>query len=110
MLNMKTVVILIGFIAFVSCNSKVEKTQELSETKQKDFLKGKIIDLTHEFSEETIYWVTAKEFEFDVVANGDTDKGFFYSANNFATAEHGGTHIDAPNHFAKHGQTTTKFL
>lgn len=51
--------------------------------------------------EETVYWVTAKEFEMDVVAAGETDKGFYYAANNFATAEHGGTHIDAPIHFAK---------
>ncbi|NNE76905.1 MAG: cyclase family protein, partial [Pricia sp.] len=63
-----------------------------------------IIDLTHSFSEETIYWVTSKEFEMDIVAKGETEKGYYYSANNFATAEHGGTHIDAPIHFAKNGQ------
>jgi kynurenine formamidase len=41
----------------------------------------------------------------DVVARGVTDKGYYYAANNFATAEHGGTHIDAPIHFAENGQT-----
>ncbi|MCC1485486.1 cyclase family protein [Winogradskyella immobilis] len=66
----------------------------------------RIIDLTHTFSEETVYWVTAKEFQLDVVAKGDTDKGFFYAANNFETAEHGGTHIDAPIHFSKGKHST----
>lgn len=64
------------------------------------FESEKIIDLTHTFSKETVYWVTAKEFKLDTVAYGETDSGFFYSANNFETAEHGGTHIDAPIHFA----------
>ncbi|EDP72644.1 hypothetical protein FBALC1_16122 [Flavobacteriales bacterium ALC-1] len=52
-----------------------------------------------------MYWVTAKEFKLDIVAKGDTDKGFFYAANNFETAEHGGTHIDAPIHFSKGKQS-----
>ena len=66
---------------------------------------GKIIDLTHSFSEESVYWVTAKEFQLEEVANGRTDAGFYYSANNFSTAEHGGTHIDAPIHFAENKQS-----
>lgn len=64
-----------------------------------------IIDLTHSFSDESLYWVTAKEFELEQVAKGETEHGYFYSANNFSTAEHGGTHIDAPIHFAKNAQT-----
>jgi kynurenine formamidase len=28
-----------------------------------------------------------------------TERGFYYAANRFEAAEHGGTHIDAPNHF-----------
>ncbi len=64
----------------------------------------KIIDLTHTFSEESVYWVTAKEFELEEVAKGQTEHGYFYAANNFSTAEHGGTHIDAPIHFAENAQ------
>jgi kynurenine formamidase len=30
-----------------------------------------------------------------------TPKGFYYAAGNYAAAEHGGTHIDAPFHFAE---------
>ncbi|APZ48012.1 cyclase [Polaribacter reichenbachii] len=82
-----------------------------SATKEKDFnnvdifKNKKLIDLTHSFSRESIYWVTAKEFELEVVAKGETDNGYFYAANNFETAEHGGTHIDAPIHFAKDKHT-----
>lgn len=65
----------------------------------------KIIDLTHEFSRETVYWVTAKEFELDTVFAGVTEQGFYYTANDITTAEHGGTHIDAPIHFAEGKQT-----
>lgn len=64
-----------------------------------------IIDLTHTFSEESVYWVTAEEFHLEEVAKGQTEHGYFYAANNFSTAEHGGTHIDAPIHFAENAQT-----
>ncbi len=82
----------------LSCQKAEHKEESKTST-------TKIIDLSHTFSEETVYWVTAKEFTLDVVAKGDTDKGFFYAANNFETAEHGGTHIDAPIHFAKGKQS-----
>lgn len=65
----------------------------------------RIIDLTHDFSNETVYWVTAREFKLDTVFAGNTDKGYYYTANNFASAEHGGTHIDAPIHFSKDRQS-----
>ena len=59
----------------------------------------KIVDLTYAFDESTIYWPTAEGFKLDVVSKGYTDKGFYYSANSFCAAEHGGTHLDAPIHF-----------
>lgn len=68
-------------------------------------IEGEIIDLTHAFSEESVYWVTAKEFRLEEVAKGKTQSGYYYSANNFSTAEHGGTHIDAPIHFAEDKQS-----
>lgn len=68
-------------------------------------LPGEIIDLTYPFSEESIYWVTAKEFDLKEVAKGPTKKGYYYSANNFSGAEHGGTHIDAPIHFAENAES-----
>jgi kynurenine formamidase len=62
---------------------------------------GNWIDLTQEFSAETIYWPTAKPFTLDVVSAGKTPGGYYYAANNFSAAEHGGTHLDAPVHFAE---------
>jgi kynurenine formamidase len=69
------------------------------------FPSGTWIDLTHDFSEETIYWVTAEPFKRTTVAEGMTDRGYYYSAYNFSAAEHGGTHIDAPIHFAEGKKT-----
>jgi len=62
---------------------------------------GQWIDLTHDFSTETIYWPTAESFKTNVVFEGITDKGYFHFARNYSAAEHGGTHIDAPIHFAE---------
>lgn len=59
------------------------------------------IDLTHELSADAIFWPTAEPFEMTTDFKGTTEKGFFYSAYSFAAAEHGGTHIDAPVHFAE---------
>jgi len=69
------------------------------------FPNGNWIDLSHDFSEDTIYWVTAEPFTRTTAAEGLTDKGYYYSAYNFSAAEHGGTHIDAPVHFAKGAKT-----
>lgn len=67
---------------------------------------GSWVDLTHDFSARTIYWPTAKPFELEVVSAQRTPAGYYYAANNFSAAEHGGTHVDAPIHFAE-GKWTT---
>jgi kynurenine formamidase len=59
------------------------------------------IDMTYTYDESTIFWPTAQPFELEVVAAGMTEGGYYYAANNFCTAEHGGTHLDAPVHFAE---------
>lgn len=64
-------------------------------------LSGTLVDLSHDYSAETVFWPTAESFKLEKVADGMTDGGYYYAANNFATSEHGGTHIDAPVHFAK---------
>jgi kynurenine formamidase len=67
---------------------------------------GTWIDLSHPFDPTTIYWPTAKPFRLEVVSAQRTPAGFYYAANNFSAAEHGGTHVDAPIHFAE-GKWTT---
>jgi kynurenine formamidase len=66
----------------------------------------RIIDLTHPFDEQTIYWPTdAASFQLTRLHYGTTDAGYFFAANAFCTPEHGGTHLDAPSHFAEGGVT-----
>lgn len=62
---------------------------------------GTLVDLSHDYSDQTVFWPTAESFKLDKVADGVTPQGYYYAANNFATSEHGGTHIDAPVHFAR---------
>jgi kynurenine formamidase len=69
---------------------------------------AKVVDLTYPFGAQTIYWPTAKRFALDTVHHGETPGGYWYEANNFAAAEHGGTHMDAPVHFAKGGADTAQ--
>lgn len=66
-----------------------------------------LVDLTHDFADDTIYWPTASGFEFVIDSRGMTEKGYWYEANTIRTAEHGGTHLDAPVHFAQ-GKTATE--
>jgi len=67
-----------------------------------DLRTARAVDLTHPFDERTIYWPTAPSaFELKRLHYGPTDAGYFYSANAFCTPEHGGTHLDAPIHFAE---------
>ena len=65
------------------------------------FGNGRWVDLTHVLNEDSVFWPTAKMFEKETVFEGRTDIGFYYSAYNFSAAEHGGTHVDAPVHFAE---------
>ena len=67
---------------------------------------GTWVDLSHDFSSETIYWPTATPFRLEIVSAQHTPGGFYYAANDFSTSEHGGTHLDAPIHFAE-GKWTT---
>jgi len=61
----------------------------------------RFVDLTHPFDQSTIYWPTSRSFQLEELHKGKTEKGYWYEANNFSGAEHGGTHIDAPSHFAE---------
>src|SRR5687767_7379318 len=69
------------------------------------FTAGRWIDLTHEFSSETLYWPTAEGFTLETEFHGQTPRGYFYAANRYRASEHGGTHLDAPIHFAEGRKT-----
>ena len=66
-----------------------------------------LVDLSHSYSSDTLYWPTSpSRFQKAVISFGETDNGGFYSAFSICTPEHGGTHLDAPMHFAKDGLPT----
>jgi kynurenine formamidase len=65
-----------------------------------------LLDLTHSFNAQTIYWPSnpPASFRLEQLARGQQPGGYFYSANAFSSAEHGGTHLDAPSHFSQGGR------
>lgn len=61
-----------------------------------------LVDLSHPFDARTVYWPTSPGgFVLDTLSNGISEGGWFYSAYAVSTPEHGGTHLDAPVHFAE---------
>lgn len=71
-----------------------------------DLSGSRVVDLTHPFDEKTIYWPTSpSNFQLNRLAFGKTEGGYFYASNAFCTPEHGGTHLDAPIHFAEGRRT-----
>ena len=104
-------VVLVACAALAACSIWVEtpddrrigswESEEVAGLNLADF---EIVDLTHAFGPETIYWPTdTAGFQLDELAFGPTEAGYFYSAYALATAEHGGTHLDAPIHFFEGG-------
>src|SRR4030095_4407570 len=57
------------------------------------FSGGKWVDLTHEFSADTLYWPTAENFTLETEFHGQTPKGYFYAANRYRASEDGGRPI-----------------
>jgi kynurenine formamidase len=66
-----------------------------------------LVDLSHTYNSDTLYWPTSPSaFEKTELNFGEVEGGYFYSAYTVCTPEHGGTHLDAPIHFAKEGAST----
>ena len=71
-----------------------------------DLSRATVIDLSHAYDDNSLFWPTSPTtFELTSLEYGVSEGGYFYAANTFCTPEHGGTHIDAPIHFAEHGWT-----
>ncbi|CAN5572580.1 hypothetical protein BH10BAC2_BH10BAC2_28240 [soil metagenome] len=87
---------------FTACSNH---EQSLSEA----LSKGKWVDLGYDLSAQTLYWPNNPTgFRLDTVAEGISAAGFYYSTYAFSAPEHGGTHLDAPVHFAQHGLSVDK--
>ena len=91
--------VVIGAGALASCS------QPSADAPPADPFAGTWVDLTHTLDENSVFWPTADGYRHDEVAHGDTPGGYFYSSYNISLSEHGGTHLDAPEHFAKGRQT-----
>jgi kynurenine formamidase len=91
-------------ITIISCLLYGCSTRE-SKTDQDILRSGNWVDLSHDFAADTVYWPTAEPFKLATVAAGKTEAGYYYSAYQFSGSEHGGTHIDAPVHFAEGRET-----
>ena len=66
-----------------------------------------LVDLSHGYGESTLYWPTElSAFDKEEQAFGMTEGGWFFSSYTVCTPEHGGTHLDAPIHFAEDGAST----
>src|SRR5262245_35648061 len=94
-MNYKPVLSLLSVVLAAACSTPAPSQPASS------FPSGKIVDLSHGYGDDTVFWPTAERFKLQVVNDGDTPGGYYYAANNFSMAEHGGTHIDAPVHFAR---------
>ncbi len=73
----------------------------ISQRKNATSTAVRVVDLSYAFDSDTVYWPTAESFKLEKDFEGVTEKGYYYSAYKYAAAEHGGTHIDAPVHFAR---------
>ena len=72
-----------------------------------DLSRSRLVDLTHPYNAQTIYWPTATtRFSLEKLAYGPAPGGYFYASYSFSTPEHGGTHLDAPLHFSERGRST----
>ncbi|HLP46519.1 MAG TPA: hypothetical protein VK469_11250, partial [Candidatus Kapabacteria bacterium] len=43
--------------------------------------KGKILDMTYAFGDDSIYWPTGKSFKSEKMFRGINDKGWWYASN-----------------------------
>ena len=91
---------ILGAVGAVTCRRPLQAP---------DLATAKVVDLTHAFDERTLYWPTSPSaFELKPLAEGQTPGGWYYASNAFCMPEHGGTHLDAPIHFAKEGRTADR--
>ena len=88
-----------------SCSTPEPAPSPAPATTTFAFPAGPLVDLTHAYEAQAIFWPTADPFRLEKVADGVTPGGYYYASNNFFTSEHGGTHMDAPVHFAQGSQS-----
>ena len=96
---------LIGWVVLLCLLTGTACTTEKSRLDRLVREQPRLIDLTHSFEADTIVWPTEQDFRLVLQQAGETAGGYYYASNRLELAEHGGTHIDAPIHFSRDGQT-----
>lgn len=90
--------VLTFMVVLVSCGDKPSASSSLAGLKW--------IDLTHTHDTNTLYWPNnLRPYQHFTDAEGITPGGYYYSSYSICTPEHGGTHLDAPIHFAEGKET-----
>ncbi len=97
---LRTTVLLLLACLFGGCMSAARQPPLIDPTK--------VVDLSHAFGPDTIYWPTGESFELKRESWGISDAGYWYAANSICMAEHGGTHMDAPIHFGEGKDTAAE--
>ena len=100
----RAMALLTGAAAFLAaCGPAPEAAEPVAAL---DLAGFEMVDLTHAYGPDTVYWPTDKKgFSKTAAFEGMREDGW-YAAFDIATAEHGGTHLDAPYHFDKGGDKT----
>jgi kynurenine formamidase len=95
--------LIILLVSVTACNQQSEPSSNATAppTRAASLPSGTLVDLSHAYDDKSVFWPTAEKFRLEKVNDGVTPAGYYYAANNFFSAEHGGTHVDAPLHFAK---------
>jgi kynurenine formamidase len=92
------VITLVGLIIWLTAPAAAAQPLDLRGVR--------LVDLTHPFDAQTLYWPTSPtSFELKTLAAGTTPGGYYYSSYSLCTPEHGGTHLDAPVHFSQTGKS-----
>jgi len=98
MLRCRCVLMLLAILCLAGCGETERPTADITVTIPQ------IVDLSYAFDQNTVYWPNNEGFQHKQVAFGRTPAGYWYSSFTFAASEHGGTHLDAPIHFAEAGR------
>jgi kynurenine formamidase len=93
--------VLLYFLFAASACREPAASKELTFAPSNSIDESKLVDLTYDFDEKTVYWPTAKPFLWEKEAWGKSEGGYWYTAARYSASEHGGTHFDSPIHFGE---------
>lgn len=97
----RSYLLLFSVLLLAACGDQPPAPAAVEETTAVTFPTGTLVDLTHAFNEDAVFWPTASGFTRESTASGYTERGYYYESGDVSFAEHGGTHLDAPIHFAE---------